>query len=414
MRTVRLLLPPTLLLAALTASPAPAPAAPDRTAPPPTCRGLTATIVGTPADDTISGTPGPDVIAALGGDDVVDGRGGDDVVCGGEGADLLSGGRGDDRLHGGQDREVRSRTIDRYGDTVAGGPGDDLLDPGVDTDGDGAVVPDRVTYAGSATVVRVDLPADTVTGEGTDTLVLGSEPVTIEASPHDDVLVGSDGEDVLEAGAGSDVVDAGAGSDRVWLDPVEGAPDRDGDDVVTLGASGSTDAETVVSRGGRDRVTGADGRDNVSATGAEPVALDLGGGDDFADVRAAAGAWHVDAGSGLDLLRLFGGRGGHARQVMVDARRGTVATTAGTATYAAVESLALWYGAAWTYRGTSARDVVDASRATGPLDARLGGGWDRVTAGPADDRLDGGSGTDRLLNGSAADRCRSFEVGDCG
>lgn len=413
MRTVRLLLPPTLLLAALAASPSPAPAAPGQAAPAPTCRGLTATIVGTPADDTIRATPAPDVVVGLGGDDVLLGRGGDDVLCGGEGADRLEGGNGDDRLHGGQDREERTRTVDTFGDTLAGGAGDDLLDPGADLDGDGAAVPDRVTYAGSPTPVRIDLPAATVTGEGTDRLVVAGQPVTFEGSTHDDTVVGTDGDDLLEAGAGSDTVEAGAGTDRVRTDPA-GAPDRDGDDRVVLGPTVAGGYDTVVSHGGRDRVTGTDGTDYVRALGAEPVVVDLGGGDDFADVRADAGGWLLDAGSGRDSLRLFGGRGEHARQVAVDARRGTVITAAGTATYTGAEVLELWYGAGWTYRGSPARDVVDASLATGPLDARLAGGWDRVSAGPGADVLRGGSGTDRVLNGSAADRCRSFEVGDCG
>ncbi|MDN4161348.1 calcium-binding protein [Nocardioides abyssi] len=406
MRTVRALLPLTLLAATLAASPTVAADAP------PTCRGLEATIVGTPADDTIRATPGPDVVVGLGGDDVLLGRGGDDVLCGGEGADRLEGGLGDDALHGGQDREERTRTIDTFGDTLAGGPGDDLLDPGADLDGDGAAVPDRVTYAGSATPVRIDLPAATVTGEGADRLVVAGQPVTFEGSPHDDTVVGTDGDDLLEPGAGSDTVQAGAGMDRVRLDP-DGAPDRDGDDVVVLGPTVLGGYDTVVSHGGRDRVTGTDGTDYVRALGAEPVVVDLGGGDDFADVRAARG-WRLDAGEGSDALRLFGGRGEQARRVAVDARRGTVATAAGTAAYAGVEVLELWYGAGWTYRGTAARDVVDAGQATGPLDARLGGGWDRVTASSGADVLRGGAGTDRVIGGARADRCRSFEVGDCG
>ena len=42
-----------------------------------------ATIVGTPGDDTLRGTDGPDVIVGLGGDDTIFGLGGDDVICGG-------------------------------------------------------------------------------------------------------------------------------------------------------------------------------------------------------------------------------------------------------------------------------------------------------------------------------------------
>ena len=55
--------------------------------PPPTCNGLTATIVGTPGPDTLIGTAGNDVIVGLGGDDLILGQGGNDVICGGDGDD---------------------------------------------------------------------------------------------------------------------------------------------------------------------------------------------------------------------------------------------------------------------------------------------------------------------------------------
>ncbi|MDN4172003.1 calcium-binding protein [Nocardioides sp. SOB77] len=415
MRTVRapISLTALTLLAATVAPTSPATAT---AAPVPTCHGRAATIVGTPADDRITATPGPDVVVGLAGDDVLLGRGGDDVLCGGEGADRLQGERGDDELYGGQDREVRTRTVDRYGDVVAGGPGDDLLDPGADTGGDGAVVPDRITWRDARAGVTVDLAstAPSATGEGTDTLVLGAEPVTVQGSPHDDVITGGDGDDLIDAGAGSDTVETGAGTDRVLLDGAAAPRRRAGDDTVVLGPSPAGAFDTVVSDGGRDRVTGSDGVDFVQVRGLDRVVLDLAGGDDLVDLRAGTSGWRLDAGDGRDELRLLGGRDEHALQVVVDARSGRVTTAAGTATYGAVETLRLWYGAGWSYRGTPARDVVDASEATGPVEARLGGGADRVTAGPSADVLSGGSGTDRVLRGSAADRCGGFEVGDCG
>ena len=67
----------------------------------PSCRGETATIVGTALNNVINGTNGRDVVVALGGADTVYGRGGDDVICGGDGPDTLEGGDGDDYLDGG-------------------------------------------------------------------------------------------------------------------------------------------------------------------------------------------------------------------------------------------------------------------------------------------------------------------------
>jgi hemolysin type calcium-binding protein/putative glycosyl hydrolase/Big-like domain-containing protein len=89
-----------------------------------TCRGLAATVIGSPGDDRLVGTSGRDVIVPLGGDDVVDARGGRDVVCAkygqddvttGPGADWVRGGPGRDELHGG-----------RGHDTIRGGTGADV------------------------------------------------------------------------------------------------------------------------------------------------------------------------------------------------------------------------------------------------------------------------------------------------
>ncbi|HWJ83517.1 MAG TPA: hypothetical protein VNS55_14860 [Nocardioides sp.] len=64
------------------------------------CDGRSATMVGTPGDDTLVGTDGPDVIAGLAGADVIRGLGGDDRLCGGAGNDRIVGGGGADRLLG--------------------------------------------------------------------------------------------------------------------------------------------------------------------------------------------------------------------------------------------------------------------------------------------------------------------------
>jgi Ca2+-binding RTX toxin-like protein len=75
----------------------------ELTATPPiteTCAGLTATIVGTPGNESIPGTPGPDVIDGLGGVDQLSGLGGNDVLCGGEGNDTILSGPGNDRAFG--------------------------------------------------------------------------------------------------------------------------------------------------------------------------------------------------------------------------------------------------------------------------------------------------------------------------
>ncbi|GAA0296770.1 ExeM/NucH family extracellular endonuclease [Kineococcus aurantiacus] len=92
---------------------------------PPTCQGLTPTLVGTPGDDVLRGTSGRDVVVGLGGDDVITGGNGDDVLCGGDGDDRVSGGSGDDVLLGGAGDDVLNG--DNGSDRLLGGAGDDVL-----------------------------------------------------------------------------------------------------------------------------------------------------------------------------------------------------------------------------------------------------------------------------------------------
>lgn len=93
-----------------------------------TCRGQTATISGTPGDDTLPGTPGPDVIAALGGNDRVVGRSGRDLICAGAGGDYVSAGTAADRVFGGSGRD---RLLGRGGpDLLKGSSGNDVLKGG--------------------------------------------------------------------------------------------------------------------------------------------------------------------------------------------------------------------------------------------------------------------------------------------
>ena len=89
----------------------------------PTCRGLSATRVGTASSEVITGTSGPDVILALGGADTVKGGGGADVICGGDGPDTLYGGGAKDWIDGGASN-----------DDIHGGAGDDTLDGGLHLD----------------------------------------------------------------------------------------------------------------------------------------------------------------------------------------------------------------------------------------------------------------------------------------
>ena len=78
----------------------PTPLQPEPPSPLPTCKGIQATITGTPGNDVRSGTPGRDVMVGLAGRDRLSGLAGDDVICGGAGKDVLRGGPGKDTLLG--------------------------------------------------------------------------------------------------------------------------------------------------------------------------------------------------------------------------------------------------------------------------------------------------------------------------
>jgi uncharacterized repeat protein (TIGR01451 family) len=89
------------------------------------CRGVSATVVGTRSADRLVGTGGPDVIAGLGGGDVIVGLAGRDLICAGAGNDRVTAGPAADRVFGGGGAD---RLRGRGGpDLLAGNPGNDIL-----------------------------------------------------------------------------------------------------------------------------------------------------------------------------------------------------------------------------------------------------------------------------------------------
>lgn len=100
--------------------------------PAPTCRGVPATVSGTPGNDLLVGTPGPDVIAALGGNDRIVALAGQDLVCAGVGRDYIGAGTAADRVFAGVGRD---RLIGRGGpDLLRGNGGNDVIKGGRGSD----------------------------------------------------------------------------------------------------------------------------------------------------------------------------------------------------------------------------------------------------------------------------------------
>lgn len=388
-------------------------------APPPTCQGETATIVGTPADDHITATPDADVIVALAGDDTVLGLGGDDLICGGDGADVLRGGAGDDRLHG--QREAWSS--DRGGtyltpDVLEGGAGDDLLDVGDD--------PRRADWgshgvldfhrAGSA--VTVDLAAGTATGAGTDTLVgapavgcgTGCAGVVVLGSAYDDVLLGSEDDDSLVGNAGDDRLEGRGGTDELRAE--DGAGQGPADDDTLSGGDGN---DYLVANRGRDSLSGDDGDDDVYSVRGGPSAVYGGAGDDHLLVQLSRRPGLVlDGGPGDDTGQLEGpfnrpgGGGRPTAALVIRADDLVVVNEVGWGTLADVEDLTLGSNVHWGYRGTDEPDLV---RSLGLwLRARTFGGDDEVWGTRGPDRIDAGDGTDEVHGSHGRDRCVNAEV----
>jgi uncharacterized repeat protein (TIGR01451 family) len=98
----------------------------------PTCRGIAATITGTPGDDALAGTGGPDVIVALGGNDQIVSRPGRDLICAGSGRDRIDAGSAADRVFAGAGPD---RLLGRGGpDLLKGSGGNDVLKGGRGSD----------------------------------------------------------------------------------------------------------------------------------------------------------------------------------------------------------------------------------------------------------------------------------------
>ena len=146
-------------------------------APPRTCAGQVATIVGTPGADTLEGTTGRDVIVGRGGNDTIEGITEDDVVCGSRGNDAIKGHGGEDLLRGGAGE-----------DTIRGGGGDDILRGG-----------------GGNDILRGGTGDDLLRGGGGDDLLKGIGGT--------DTLRGGSGKDTLRGGGADDICRGGGGND---------------------------------------------------------------------------------------------------------------------------------------------------------------------------------------------------------
>jgi Ca2+-binding RTX toxin-like protein len=264
------------------------------------CDGRTATIVGTPGDDTLYGTPGDDVIQGNGGNDRVFAGDGNDLVCtSGLGRDYIRGGPGNDELFstydGGGFSHYSNPAPDIY---VTGNQGNDVIE-GVGTLA-GDVGNDYLVATGR------DTPTHVYGGPGKDHIsMFPTGPGTINTADggnDDDLMTGNNGGQTLHGGPGNDGIDGGASNDSLYGD--------DGNDRL-YGGSGR---DTLFGGVGDDRIEGNENEDYVSGEAGNDR-LFGGRGQDF--ILGGLGRDRIDGGPSYDRGRT-GGQAGDTVIVPID------------------------------------------------------------------------------------------------
>ncbi|MGI9600634.1 MAG: S8 family serine peptidase [Acidimicrobiales bacterium] len=353
--------------------------------PPPTCRGIPATIVGTVGDDNIVGTPGNDTIVAGNGNDTVDGGGGNDTICGGAGNDTLDGGSGNDTIDGetgvdhldggtGADSMFGGPQADHLlggtgndfmlgnagfgdlndvGDTLEGQDGDDILDGWVGNDVIlGGAGFDQLLGAVGNDILNGGSDGDDIfAGDGADTAFGQGGNDYIDGGSGGDTLLGFGESDTIFGGLGSDIINGGPGNDIL----------RGDDNNDSIFGQGGTD--DIAGGAGNDFIIGLDGNDTIEGDTGDDV---VNGGP---GVDTVSGGSQNDTLYGLTGNDILNGDGGDDRifgQIGNDAING-----------------GLGNDFAW---GNEQNDVLNDP-----------GGTNVLNGGPGDDVATGGSGPDQIF-----------------
>lgn len=294
-------------------------------------------------DNVLRGDDQDDALAALGGDDQIFGGGGNDIIIAGEGNDELWGEAGNDFFHFNASFTEYELSRERLpSDTEAGGEanGDIIVshlrplsgfNSGIDVlrdldDGDVVAFSD-ISFSGRE-LKEAFIGGSVLTGSArNDLMFLNSTGSRIDGfyvaeglagddrifgSTQDDRLIGGDGNDVLLPGQGDDEALGDVGNDTfqvlsganssLRIDLEAGTAFGQGSDtlvaienVIAMPGQkhfvrGTDDANTIVTAGGIDVVTGRGGDDY----------LRTGGEDDY--VIGGAGADTIEAGTGRNVM----------------------------------------------------------------------------------------------------------------
>lgn len=386
-----------------------------------TCHGEQATMVGAPGG-SVEGTDVRDVIVSNGAE--VDAGAGDDLICvttTGYSPPIL-GGDGDDMIDG---------TARSLGAQVDGGAGADTI-----TTGPGA---DRIVESADE---RANPAIDHIsTGDGDDRIDTGWPGTT-----NQDVVDAGTGNDVITAEGTGWSVDGGGGADSLvtqetadgdWsVDVAAGLATRNGQESFRF-----ADITSYLLAMGRDADSSVTFRGTDADEGFYPAGpfegsadIDLGGGDDRAEVTAHSGGLHIDGGPGDDKFLIHPDASTIVRKDDLDAdlATGSIAVDGehGTTEQHVVGFERFHLGTFRTaiVRGSGGDDWVTVTATPCVTLRGLGGddvlrttdwGWHgacrvRTLGGMGDDRmfgrstndvLFGGPGFDRADGGSGRDRC---------
>jgi large repetitive protein len=316
---------------------------------------------------------------------VLKGNDGDDVLIGGKGSDTLEGGAGDDTL-------IVSADID----VTAG------FDPRDFTKGDGSTVGVEIDgRSGEGDTLNGGIGFDTVRFEaaaGANGFVFDRANASLGLSGVEK-FIGTDGDDIIllpksytTDGAGLIEIDGGKGNDILQGSDARGDKITGGDNNDWISGLGGDDE--LYGNDGDDEIWGGDGNDLIEG----------GAGNDT--LYGNAGKDIIDGGAGIDTVSYAGDSEGV--YVQLGAGWSTARSVAQSLPYADLAAAV----AANTVEndklvsienvtGTSHADIINGSSADNVIRGGAGGDW--IQGGAGDDQLFGDEGNDTLVGGAGKD-----------
>ena len=238
-------------------------------------------LYGTEYSDELSGNDEANTLGGRGGNDRLRGQAGDDLLLGNQGDDTFEGGLGADTLDGGEGSDTADYFLssNTSGITVDLGAG---TASGEEANGDVLVSIENVIGTDFADAIAGDENANNLQGgRGDDTLIgLGG----------DDVLIGGRGADSFFGGEGEDIADYSLSLDGVSINLADGSAgggDAEGDvfDGIEI-VQASFHDDTIIGDEGDNVIRGGRGADTIDGAGGFDTA-DYSQGDEGVHINLA-------------------------------------------------------------------------------------------------------------------------------